>query len=184
MKIVYYRTLLIEDYSLTPTERIVYSFLVSKSVVLLSEFFDVDGVCYNMSALYESLEENQWLELPVINNSKISVELNISRRTVIRSIKSLEEKGLLRHDCVFVDKKLLERGYIELIHSDILTGELLIFYSYLKDRSRNYCGVIDTYKDKLAECLCTTKTAITKLLNRLYALKLAKRLKNGKLLVL
>ena len=42
---------------------------------------------------------------------------------------------------------------------------------------------MDTYKRKMALDLGTTTIAITKLLNRLYKLGLAKRLENGKLLI-
>ena len=181
MKIVFYKTLLTRGRNITPTERIVYSFLVSKSITYFSDLFDSDGSCIDTEELYYTVEEDHWLNLFPINNTRIASELNISRRSVIRCLQSLKDKRYIVDDCIFVNKELLEQGYFELHHTDILTGELLIFYSYIKDKSQKYGGCIDTYKSVLAEQFATTKIAITKLLNRLYELGLVERLENGKL---
>lgn len=184
MKLVFYKTLLTRGRNITPTERIVYSFLVSKSITYFSDLFDSDGSCLDVDELYYAVEEEHWLSLFSISNSRIASELNISRRSVIRCLQSLKDNRYIIDDRIFVNKELLEQGYFELHSSDVMTGELLIFYSYIKDKSQLYDGCIDTYKEILAEQLNTTKTAITKLLNRLYTLGKAKRLENGKLLVL
>ena len=184
MKIIFYKSLLTRAKDLSPTERIVYSFLISKSITLMNDFFDSDGTCLDVVELYSYVDDNHWIDLYYMNNTKISSVLNVSRNTIINSIKNLKLLGYIQNDCIFVDKDLLEKGYFELQRLDILTGELAIFYSYVKHKSLFFGGCIDTYKTKLAECLATTKIAITKLLNRLYALNLAKRLNNGKLIIL
>lgn len=184
MKIIFYKTLLTKEKDLTPTERIIYSFLVSKSITLISELFDSDGTCLNVIELYSLVDDDNWIDLYHINNTQISQILNIARKTVTRSIEKLKSHGYIQGDYIHVTKELLENGYFELQRLDILTGELAIFYSFIKHKSLLFGGSIDTYKTRLAECLATTKVAITKLLNRLYALNLAKRLSNGKLMIM
>lgn len=183
MKIVFYRALLTQCRELTPTERVIYSFLISKSLLSLGDFFDSDGSCMDMSSLYESIEDDNWLELCSITNSKIAQELCISRQTVIRCVCRLKRLGYISHDKLFVGVVLLRSGYFELHNIDVLNGELLIFYSYIKDKSKKYGGCVDTYKSVLAEQLNTTKVSITKLLNRLYELGFAKRLEDGTLMI-
>lgn len=184
MKIIFYKYLLTQAKELSPAERIVYSFLVSKSITLQDCMFDVEGDCLNIGDLYDCVDDNPYLDLYPINNTQISKVLNISRKTAVRSIAKLKELGYITGNYIKVTHDLLCYGYFELLRNDILSGELLIFYSYIKNRAIVYNGVIDTFKTKLAECLDTTKIAITKLLNRLYELNLAKRLNNGKLMVL
>lgn len=184
MTIIFYKTLLTEAKDLSPTERIIYSFLVSKSITLISELFDVDGTCLDVVELYSLVEDDNWIDLYYMNNTQIAQKLNIARKTVTRSIEKLKSLGYIKGEYIRVTKELLEKGYFELHRLDMLTGELAIFYSYIKHKSLRFGGCVDTYKTKLAECLATTKVAISKLLNRLYALNLAKRLDDGKLLVL
>ena len=65
-----------------------------------------------------------------------------------------------------------------------LTGELLIFYSYLKDVSKTYNGEINTRKFVIEERMNTTKIAVKKLLLKLYARGLAEKIEKYKLTIL
>ena len=113
------------------------------------------------------------------SNKHLSEILNINRKTVITSMKKIKELRLIEQkDYIF------SGGYFELTRLDILKGELLIFYSFLKDKSARYGYCIDTFKAKIGEQIGKSKIAVTKLLNRLYDIGLAKRLDNGKLLIL
>jgi len=194
MKIVYYRTLLKKAKNITPDERILYSFLVSKSITEYHEVFDKDGCTVNQDALSELLNQKSRIEVRKINNTQIAKELGITRRSVINATHSLIEKRFISLDCygekcVFISKELFEQGYFELIKKEKLKGELLIFYSYLIDKSKRYCYCkkkecdycLDTHRYKLAEEFGTTEDAIKKHLQRLYRLGLAERLENGKL---
>lgn len=110
------------------------------------------------------------------NRSEIARSLSMSRKTVVEAMKKINELGLLDNK-----EAIMQHGYFILEHAETLTGDLLIFYSYLRDKSVKYGYQIDTYKDKLGEKFGKSKIAITKMLNRLYDKSLAKRLDNGKL---
>lgn len=189
MKIVYYRALLHTLGDLTPNEKILYSFLVAKSVTDIKEVFDVNGKSINQDELFRCLEENENLiPLKYFSNSCLSRELHFSRQGIIDSMAALRSLGYITTDrysetCIFVSWETLTSGYFELRNAEKLTGDLLVFYSFLYDKAKHHNSVIDTLKYKLAEDLGKTKVAVTKLLNRLYKLGLAERLENGKLLI-
>ena len=185
MKIIFYRTLLHRAKNITPSERILYSFLVAKSISRLESIFDADGQCLNLDELMVQLKDyKKRVAICELNHSKIASELNQTRKTVINGLKHLTELGYIGKDWIYINEVLIRHGYFELHHTDILTGELLIFYSYLRDKSAKYNCCIDTFKVKLGEQIGDkSKIAITKYLNRLYKLELAERLDNGKLLI-
>lgn len=170
---------------MTPSGKILYSFLVSKSITRLDCIFNIDGLEIDYDNLCMYLEENNnMIDLCELNHSKIAKELGQTRKTVIEGIKHLKELNIIGDDCIFLTKELISGGYFELTKMDILKGELLIFYSFLKDKSAKYGYCIDTFKSKIGNQIGKSKIAVTKLLNRLYDIGLAKRLDNGKLLIL
>lgn len=181
MKIVYYRNLISRGCNLTPTERIVYSFLVSKSITYFSDLFDSDGVCIMTEDLYDTIDDYGSIPLYQISIRKLAKELNISNQTVITSIKRLRDLEYICDDNIYVDKETICGGYFELLHSDIVSGQTLIFYSFLKDRAKKYGGCIDTYKCQLATLFCVNLSSIKQYLNKLYKVGLIERLENGKL---
>lgn len=111
---------------------------------------------------------------------KHSKMLNISMKGYELCIKSLRENGYLDKDNNVL-YKIDRMRYFPLLLDSGLKGELLIFYSYLKNKSEYFGGTIDTFKYKLAEEFHTTKIAVTNMLNRLYRKGFAERLNNGKL---
>lgn len=162
---VFYKALLSNE-SMTPNDKIVYSFLLYKSY-------------YN-----DKDEDNDgWIELKKISYRKLAEQLSISPRCVISSLQKLKSLNLITEDEIRA-KDVMKDGYFELYKPrKELRNELLIFYSYLKNKAIYFGGMIDTFKYKLAEDYGTTKIGITNLLNRLYKLGLAERLPNGKLKV-
>lgn len=141
-KKVFFRGL-IKEKRITPTEKIVLSFVLTHEKA---------------------------------NNTEIAKTLSISRKTVIVAIKKIKELGLIENK-----ELIMQHGFFILEKEDRLTGELLVFYSYLRDKSAKYNYQLDTFKSKFMEEFGKSKVAITKLLNRLYEENLAKRLDNGKL---
>lgn len=111
------------------------------------------------------------------NNTQIATVLNLSRKTVVDALKTINKSNWISN------KHIVQGGYFELKHHDLLKGELLIFYSFLLSMSEKYDHCIDTYKAKIGKYIGKEKVAVTKLLNRLYKVELAERLANGKLLI-
>lgn len=178
-KIVYYRGLLKNCNKLTPNEKILYSFLIQRSLIDAFGFCDTSKLISN---------DGELIPLTHLNNSYLSRTLHLSRRTIITGLAKLEKLGYIRHNQyfeleIFVNKELLKSGYFELYNINQLSGELVVFYSYLVNKGQQYDYCIDTFKYRLAEDLGKTTTAITKLLHRLYRLGFAERLDNGKLLI-
>ena len=184
MKIIYYRTLLARGQNITHTERIVYSFLVSKSIMQLDEVFQSDGAYIDISLVYDYLDDSNWVDMFYISMRNLSKELNITLQTAFNSVKRLKEEGYIRNDKIYVNCELLEKGYFELHKSNVLNGQVLIFYSYLKDKAKNEDDKVSINKNSLAELFGVKVYSINQYLQKIYSLGLAKRLDDGKLLIM
>lgn len=189
MKKVFYKTLLNRGKNITANERILYSFLVSKSIMDMKDVFDIDGKTVNSDALLVMFDYyNNHIPLCKMSNRRISLELGVTRKSVIVGLRHLCMLGYIFNDngedlYIYANRELLEHGFFELLCDKGISGELLIFYSYLADKARQYGGLIDTYKDRIANDLGKTKVSVTKLLNRLYKLGLAERREDGSLFI-
>lgn len=162
---VIYRSIMSDD-NFKPSERILYSI-------------------FSAYALYQNKHNNNnWYEYNVDNVRKFCRELNITSQTFYRTQKDLCEKDLIRGNLIYVPKSLTEKGFIKLQGYDKTGGLLLIFYSYLKDKSNKYGGTIDTYKRKLAKDFGVSKISVNQYFTRLKKLNLIKRLDNNKLMIL
>lgn len=182
MKVIFYRHLIYSHDELSPTEKIVYSFLVSKSVLHLDDVFDKDGQHIDIDEpLY--FDDESYVDIFKINNCKLSNILGITRRTIITCYEHLAYYGYINDDKILISKQMIKEGYFELVNNDNLSGELWIFYSYLKDRAAYCGGTIYGTKAKLADDYHSTLIAITKLMNRLYKLNLIKRIDNNKITI-
>ena len=85
MKIVFYKTLLTRGRNITPTERIVYSFLVSKSITYFSDLFDSDGSCIDT---YKSVLAEQFA------TTKIAITKLLNRLYELGLVERLENGKL------------------------------------------------------------------------------------------
>ena len=142
---------------LKPCDKIVISYLI-----MLEHFDDLDGTKSNQAS--------------------IAMTLCMSRHTVFSIIHRLQSLGICdERKRVLIKDDLTTGGYFELVARDKLSGENLIFYSYLINKSERYDYCIDTYEYKLAKEFCTTRNAIKNHLKRLYDLGYAERLKDGRL---
>lgn len=174
---------LLYDNSLTPNERIVYSYLIYKSITYIDSAFSSDGSELDINVINDTLESERYIAMHKISYRKLADELCMSPRSVIDILHDFKFYGIIDGDDIHVPVEIVNGGYFPICFRDGLNGKLLIFYSYIKNKSEKFGGQIDTFKWKLAEELKTTKIAITNMLNRLYKLKLAKRLSNGNLIV-
>lgn len=188
MKVIFYRTLLKQAKELTPNERILYSFLVSKSLSQGGWAFEKKNGKLDKEAISFALHKiGNFIPICNINHSMMARELHVSRINVLNGIKSLEKYGYIKqfdgYQGVYLNWELLNNGYFELHRLGEVNGMLAIFYAYIADKGSRHDYNIDTWKVQMARDLDTTFVAITNLLNRLYRLDLAKRLDNGRLLV-
>lgn len=184
MKIIYYRTLLSRGKNITPTERIIYSFLVSKSITQLDDLFYHNGTSVDTALMYDYVDEHKWVDMFYISYRNLAKELNITIQTAFASIQHLKDEGYIRNDKIYVNRELLEKGYFELHNSDKLSGQVLVFYSYLKDKAEKSDSKISIYKNSLAELFSIKIYSINQYLQKLYSTGLAKRLDDGKLLIM
>lgn len=179
---VFFRTLLRRARNITPTERIIYSFLVSKSIMQNPEVFDKDGAYVNKSALRLMLADGNRVPIYDIGVTQIAKELEISKKTVITSLSNLRCKGYIIDDMIFVNMDLIDNGYFELQYRKGLSGLTLIFYSFLVDRTH-----IDKYiyltRKQMAGILDVKVKSIDQYLSKLSELGLVERISNSKLKV-
>lgn len=184
MNFLFYHGLLAEKLY-TPTDKIVYSFLIYKSIPLIDCVFTSDGEDLDPEAIKEALEFDEHILLYSISQRKLAKELNISAKAVYNSLDALCEHGDIDkiNQAIRADPELVFGKRYPILLNSGLVGELLIFYSYLKNKCEYFGGSIDTFKYKLADDFCTTKIAVTNMLNRLYKKGLAERLPNGRLKV-
>ena len=183
MKIVFYKALFSHDLGITPCEKIIYSFLVSKTIQSLEEIHEKDGKQLNMLELDYQLESNAYVHKYHISNKKLMQELSMSEPTIVNGLKHLKERGLADKYIIHIPTWITENGYFELIHEEILCGELLIFYSYLVDFVKRKGNYIRMKKEVMQRYIGKSPVAITKMLYRLYELKLAKRMNDGSLFI-
>lgn len=180
--IVFFRTLLGRAKNLTPTERIMYSFLVSKSIMQNHEVFDKDGAFVNKNALALMLADGNRVPIYNISITKLAEELEISKKTAITSIAALKSKKYIQDDMIFVNTELVDNGYFELRYMKGLSGITLIFYSFLVDRS-NIDGYITLTRKQMAGMLDVKIKSIDQYLAKLSELDLIERIDNFKLKV-
>lgn len=163
IKSVFYKSLFWNN-ELTANDKIIYSFIVYKS------YYD-----------NKTQDKNGYVLMREISYSYIQKCFGICKSCTVASMKKLKSFGFVKDDKVKISG-LVESGYFKLYDTNPrIKGELMIFYSYIKHKSDYFGGYIDSFKYRIAEEMCITKIAVTKLLNRLYKLKLAKRMPNGKL---
>jgi hypothetical protein len=164
-KVVMFRSLLMNR-DFTHCEKIVYSHLAALSMLEGQKF------------------DNDWFSLKMGSFRKTAKHLAITPQTLMVSKKSLIAKGIIKGDKIYIPNSLYGKGYFELFNRDKLSGAILIFYSYIKDRAKLYGGSIDTYKSRLAQIFGVKIYSISQYLTKLYSLNLIKRLDDGKLLIM
>lgn len=181
MKVIFYCKLLGKEYSdLTPNQKIVYSHILSKSVLYDSDLFnkDGDGVDWDIVADYYSDNGITTLDLVPINITLTARLLNMSRQSLIDAIKELKGAGMMSDSEIYTNTGLLNGGFFQLRIDTGLSKMLLIIYSWLFCRAEKYNFIIDTYERVIAEKLEITANAVGKLIKKLADKGFVKRLRN------
>lgn len=161
--------------------------IMFRSLLMNREFTHCEKIVYSHLAALSMLEgqkfDNDWYSLEMGSFRKTAKHLGMTTQTLITSKKSLIDKGIIKEDKICIPNSLYRKGYFELFNRDKLSSAVLIFYSYIKDRAKLYGGSIDTYKSRLAHIFGVKVYSINQYLQKLYSVGLAKRLDDGKLLI-
>ena len=171
MYYVFYRNLL-SDHKvemLTPNQKIVYSYAISKSIIKIKDLFNKDGECIDMSYFDFSECNNNVIELDfeVKSWGKLANDLGISRRSMIDIKTSLSTYGFIDDNRVYFDKCILSSGYFRLIFGCGLSKMLLILYSWLYEKSKSFDFTIDTYEWCIAKQFNLSLSNIENMISRL-----------------
>lgn len=166
---------------MTANERIVYSFLASKSITNMDDAFACDGKNLNSDTIEYIFEDDSYIPLSYFSINTLSSILGISRRCIIDSLNVLKSYGIIEEDNILIKRSFIDDGFFELDIKSGTKGELLIFFSFLKDKSSRYGYCIDTFKCKLAEQSDKSMVSVKKMLNKLYKTGLIERMDDGKL---
>lgn len=172
---------------LSPNEGLVYSALLSHSLMSISECFDVDGsfsIANARAILSECMDDEGigLIDYSLISTRRLARHLSMKEDTVRKIKADLKDKHcLIGYSVIKCPLELLDYGYIDIPPDTKLRGRQLAFYGLLRDRSSMYQGVIDTWAVKLAEIAGTTKSSIYKMLSQLEKKGYVERLDDGKL---
>jgi len=194
MKIIYYKQFITDRNDLSAAERIVFSFLISQSILNYESAFGYDGKKLSDDMICEILEERMgWCDLPNFfydrkNNfcygKKISKFTNVPLSATQYSLQTLQQKGYLDIDGKVIKVgEFIPRGYFELLTNKehTLRGELRIFYSWLCDYFKLCGGYICANASAIAKSYNTTKENVKIMIHRLKSLNLLERDDDGKL---
>ena len=145
--------------------------------------FDKSLVIYEVED-YKSLGIGEYILLDLPRVKYISEYTELTPQNVRRIIKSLKEKRIIKGEYISCPLELLDEMYIEIPKGTGLKGSQLILYGYILHESKKYNGTYDKRAKGIAEKLGITATNVHSILSRLEQKGFAKRLPNGKLLVL
>lgn len=146
---IFYRALLNDRQGLSANDLIYYSFLVSKSIGLIGGVFDIDGKL-NVDTLNEMVSDSPFQMMATYTIDEISKYTGISKSSVSLCKKHLVDAGLIKGEMINIPCVIIRCGYFPLLAMDKLSGELLIFYSFLKSVSANYGFIINMSKYNIA----------------------------------
>lgn len=147
----------------------------------MDDAFAHDGKNLNYDTLGYIFEDDSYVQMSYFSINTLSSILGISRRCIIDSLNMLKMMRIIDGDSILIDRDFIDEGYFELDTESGTKGELLIFYSFLKDKSSRYGYCIDTFKCKLAEQSDKSTISVKKMLNKLYKMGLIERMDDGKL---
>lgn len=154
---------------LTPNQKIVYSYAISKSIIKNPDLFNKDGDGIDMSYLdsVECCSNVISLDFEVKSWVKLANDLGISRRSMTDIKASLFTYGFIDDNRVYFDKDILSSGYFRLICDCGLSKMLLILYSWLYEKSKSFDFTIDTYEWYIAKQFNLSLSNIENMISRL-----------------
>lgn len=158
----------------------VYSYLLSQSILRTGGAFDKDGISIDYVELLYLRGDEKELDLCDFKVTKLATQLNLSRQNVYDCISFLQEKGYMYDDKIYCPDEIVSHGYFELKTETGLSKQMLIFYSWLVERGKDYNNLVDTYIFRLAKLFNTNDNNIKALIHRLSEKGFVRRVRDGK----
>ena len=179
-KLVFYKRLLVDDVGLTPTEKMLYSYLVNVAISQTDDVFDKEDGSYCSSVL----DELETLDLPPLYQNEIARQFKVfSQGAISLAYKGLKAKHIIDETSQSIQlNKLHSCGYFTIDVECGLRGELLIFYSWLKDLGKG--GNILATMEKLSSMYNVRLTNIRDYLFRLRSKNYIMRNEKGNIVLL
>ena len=180
IKKVFYRGVLQEDpfIKLSCVQQLVYSFLLSQSLMQYKDLFGVEGYCINQEDIFDYIQDGH-VDFPEIKVRKFSKDLGISTNTFYKSLNAMEDIGIIHRDKLRVTSEIIRNGYFDVFDIEGLSTCNAIFFLWLRSMSQKYNYTINTSSKKLAEKFNTTKNNIRVMLHELSKKGLVERIKNS-----
>ena len=179
IKKVFYRGVLQEDpfKKLSCIQQLVYSFLLSQSLMQYKDLFGVEGCYINQEDIFDYIQDGH-VDFPEIKVRKFSKDLGISTNTFYKSLNAMEDIGIIHRDKLRVTSEIIRNGYFDVFDIEGLSTCNAIFFLWLRSMSQKYNYTINTNSKKLAEKFNTTKNNIRVMLHELSKKGLVERIKN------
>lgn len=180
IKKVFYRGVLQEDpfKKLSCVQQLVYSFLLSQSLMQYKDLFGAEGCCINQEDIIGYIQDRH-VAFPEIKVRKFSKDLGISTNTFYKSLNAMEDIGIIHRDKLRVTSEIIRNGYFDVFDIEGLSTCNAIFFLWLRSMSQKYNYTINTTSKKLAEKFNTTKNNIRVMLHELSKKGLVERIKNS-----
>lgn len=179
IKKVFYRGVLQEDpfKKLSCVQQLVYSFLLSQSLMQYKDLFGGEGCCINQEDISDYIQESH-VDFPEIKVRKFSKDLGMSTNTFYKSLNAMKDIGIIHGNELRVTGEIIRNGYFDVFDIDGLSTCNAIFFLWLRSMSQKYNYTINTNSKKLAEKFNTTKNNIRVMLHELSKKGLVERIKN------
>lgn len=180
IKKVFYRGVLQEDpfKKLSCVQQLVYSFLLSQSLMQYKDLFGGEGCCINQEDISDYIQESH-VDFPEIKVRKFSKDLGISTNTFYKSLNAMKGIGIIHGNELRVTGEIIRNGYFDVFDIDGLSTCNAVFFLWLRSMSQKYNYTINTSSKKLAEKFNTTKNNIRVMLHELSKKGLVERIKNS-----
>ena len=180
IKKVFYRGVLQEDpfKKLSCVQQLVYSFLLSQSLMQYKDLFGAEGCCINQEDIIGYIQDRH-VAFPEIKVRKFSKDLGISTNTFYKSLNAMKDIGIIHGDELRVTGEIIRNGYFDVFDIEGLSTCNAIFFLWLRSMSQKYNYTINTSSKKLAEKFNTTKNNIRVMLHELSKKGLVERIKNS-----
>lgn len=180
IKKVFYRGVLQEDpfKKLSCMQQLVYSFLLSQSLMQYKDLFGGEGCCINQEDISDYIQESH-VDFPEIKVRKFSKDLGISTNTFYKSLNAMKDIGIIHGNELRVTGEIIRNGYFDVFDIDGLSTCNAVFFLWLRSMSQKYNYTINTSSKKLAEKFNTTKNNIKVMLHELSKKGLVERIKNS-----